>query len=136
MRKRHCLHHRGQFRRQLPTAPISGGILRNFRLRYSGIDKKEHEKPYMMAFVHFSWRERTPTKRNKTRAVHQHRPQRITILQISRKILSVFFNTHAQNSKPSVQFISPRTYLSTPDSATSLSLSQFIRLFCRKFFIA
>lgn len=89
-----------------------------------------------MAFVHFSWRERNPTKRNKTRAVLMHRPQRITILQISRKILSVFFNTHAQNSKPSVQFISPRTYLSTPDSATSLSLSQFIRLFCRKFFIA
>ena len=39
------------------------------------------------------------------RAVLMHCPQRITILQISRKILSVFFNTHAQNSKPSVQFI-------------------------------
>lgn len=28
-----------------------------------------------MAFVHFSWRERNPTKRNKTRAVLMHRPQ-------------------------------------------------------------
>ena len=27
-----------------------------------------------MAFVHFSWRERNPTKRNKTRAVQKHRP--------------------------------------------------------------
>ena len=27
-----------------------------------------------MAFVHFSWRERNPTKRNKTRAVLLHRP--------------------------------------------------------------
>lgn len=28
-----------------------------------------------MAFVHFSWRERNPTKRNKMRAVLMHRPQ-------------------------------------------------------------
>lgn len=28
-----------------------------------------------MAFVHFSWRERNPTKRDKTRAVLMHRPQ-------------------------------------------------------------
>ena len=95
MRKRHCLHHRGQFRRQLPTAPISGGILRNFRLRYSRIDKKKHEKPYIMAFVHFSWRERNPTKRNKTRAVQQHRP-------LSR------FNSKLSHKFHSDQYIHPR----------------------------
>ena len=87
----YCLHHRGQFRQQLPTAPISGGILRNFRLRYSGIDKKEHEKPYMMAFVHFSWRERNPTKRNKTRAVHQHCP--LSSIIPSLKILEINFKS-------------------------------------------
>ncbi len=30
-----------------------------------------------MAFVHFSWRERNPTMRNKTRAVLMHRPLRL-----------------------------------------------------------
>ena len=86
MRKRHCLQSitPGDSRRQRQY-PV--GYYENSRLRYSGIDEKEHKNPYMMAFVHFFLARTQPLPRgSKTRAVLLHPPAysgRITLIVVN-----------------------------------------------------